>query len=61
MSPKPASHASTKPVYYTVKSGDTLSAIASDTGVSLAQLELLNPALKPPYSLTTGQRLRLRK
>lgn len=52
-----ATHA--KPRYYTVKSGDTLSAIASRTRVSLVQLEALNPKLKPPYSLQSGERLRL--
>lgn len=50
-----------KPKYYTVKSGDTLSAIASRTGVSLSRLEALNHSLQPPYGLHTGQRLRLRR
>ena len=51
---------SAKPISYTVQSGDTLSDIANKTGVSLARLEALNPSLSPPYSLQTGQRLRLR-
>jgi LysM repeat protein len=50
-----------KPKYYTVKSGDTLSAISSHTGVSMARLESLNHSLRPPYSLQRGQRLRLRR
>lgn len=48
-----------KPKYYTVKSGDTLSSIANHTGVSMGRLEALNHSLHPPYSLQTGQRLRL--
>lgn len=44
---------------YTVKAGDTLSAIAARTGVSLARLEQLNPGINPDV-LTVGQTLRLR-
>ena len=48
--------------FYVVKQGDTLSAIASKTGVSLARLAALNRSVSsPPYSLQTGQRLRLRR
>jgi LysM repeat protein len=55
-------HKSAKPRVYVVKSGDTLSAIAGKTGVPLARLTALNPAVSaPPYSLQTGQRLRLRR
>lgn len=53
--------ASSKPAYYTVRSGDTLSAIAGRTGVSLGRLTALNHSLSPPYNLQTGQRLRLRR
>jgi LysM repeat protein len=49
------------PKYYVVKSGDTLSSIAGRTGVSMARLEALNHSLRPPYSLQSGQRLRLRQ
>jgi DNA-binding beta-propeller fold protein YncE len=49
------------PKYYTVRAGDTLSAIAGRTGVSLSRLETLNRSLQPPYSLHSGQRLRLRR
>jgi LysM repeat protein len=52
---------SKKPVTYIVKSGDTLSEILSKTHISLAAIIKLNPSLKPPYSLTTGQKLRLRR
>jgi hypothetical protein len=50
-----------KPKYYTVKPGDTLSSIASRTSVSMAHLESLNRSLHPPYSLQSGERLRLRR
>jgi len=54
-------HRRARPTFYTVKSGDTLSSIAQKTGVSLSQLATLNPSVAtPPYSLQTGQRLRLR-
>jgi LysM repeat protein len=55
------SKTSTKPAFYIVKSGDTLSAILSKTHVSLGTITKLNPSLKPPYSLTTGEKLRLHK
>jgi lipoprotein NlpD len=51
-----------RPKFYVVKSGDTLSAIAARTGVPLGRLTTLNPSVStPPYSLQTGQRLRLRR
>lgn len=51
-----------KPRFYLVRQGDTLSAIAAKTGVSLGRLTTLNPSVStPPYSLQTGQRLRLRR
>jgi LysM repeat protein len=51
-----------KPRFYVVKQGDTLSSIASRTGVALSRLTALNPSVSaPPYSLQTGQRLRLRR
>ncbi|MGP0053536.1 MAG: LysM peptidoglycan-binding domain-containing protein [Solirubrobacteraceae bacterium] len=55
-------HERPTPKYYLVKSGDTLSGVAAKTGVSLARLAALNPSVSaPPYSLQTGQRLRLRR
>ena len=51
---------SRKPKYYVVKPGDTLSAIATRTGVSLTVLEQLNPNISP-NALQTGNRLRLRR
>jgi LysM repeat protein len=50
-----------KSTFYTVRSGDTLSAISHRTGVSLARLEALNPSVKPPFNLQRGERLRLRR
>jgi len=48
--------------FYVVKQGDTLSLIAQKTGVPLGRLTSLNPSVSaPPYSLQTGQRLRLRR
>ena len=58
---KHAAKAKVKTTFYTVKSGDTLSDISSRTGVSIQKLAALNPKLNPPYSLQTGQRLRLRR
>jgi LysM repeat protein len=49
-----------KPRFYVVQAGDSLSAIASKSGVSQAALEALNPTISP-NSLQTGQRLRLRR
>lgn len=48
--------------FYVVKQGDTLSSIAARTHVALSRLTALNPSVSaPPYSLQTGQRLRLRR
>jgi LysM repeat protein len=49
-----------KPKYYVVKPGDTLSGIAARTGISLTVLEQLNPDISP-NALQTGNRLRLRR
>ena len=46
--------------FYVVQGGDSLSRIASKTGLSLPQLESLNPGLDP-NSLQMGQRIRLRR
>jgi len=54
-------HPKRTPKFYTVKSGDTLSAISASTGVSLYKLIQLNPKLaNSQNSLQVGQRLRLR-
>jgi hypothetical protein len=55
-------HARRGPKFYVVKPGDTLSAIAAKTNVSMTSLTSLNPSLATsPNSLQTGQRLRLRR
>jgi LysM repeat protein len=46
--------------FYTIKAGDTPSAIAEKTGVPLTQIEQLNPDLDP-QALSPGQRIKLRK
>ncbi|HEX8856888.1 MAG TPA: LysM domain-containing protein [Thermoleophilaceae bacterium] len=45
---------------YTVKVGDTLGAIAERTGVPVATLQELNPALDP-QNLVAGQKIKLRE
>ncbi|HEY1594814.1 MAG TPA: LysM domain-containing protein [Thermoleophilaceae bacterium] len=44
---------------YTIKTGDTLGAIAIKTGVSVSTLQDLNPGLDP-QGLVAGQKLKLR-
>lgn len=46
--------------YYVIQPGDSMTGIASKTGVSLPTLESLNPGTDP-NSLQTGGRLRLRR
>lgn len=45
---------------YEIQSGDTLDAIAADTGVSAERIQKLNPDLDP-QALIAGQELKLRK
>jgi LysM repeat protein len=49
----------TKRRFYTVKRGDNLGTIAEKTGVSIDELEALNPDVDP-QALIAGQRLKLR-
>ena len=44
---------------YTVRSGDTLSSIASRHGVSLAALEKANPQIHNPNSIYVGEHINL--
>jgi LysM repeat protein len=44
---------------YVVQNGDTLTAIAHTTGVSVARIQMLNPGVDPQI-LISGQRLKLR-
>src|SRR3712207_777083 len=45
---------------YTVKSGDTLQAIADKTGIPVEKLQELNPQLDP-QQLVSGQKIKLRE
>jgi LysM repeat protein len=47
------------PASYVVESGDTLTSIARDTGVSVARIETLNPDVDPQI-LIAGETLKLR-
>jgi LysM repeat protein len=47
------------PKVYVIKNGDTLTAIAHDTGVSVAKIERLNPGVDPQI-LISGEKLKLR-
>jgi LysM repeat protein len=49
----------TNRAHYTVKSGDTLGAIAERTGVPIERIQQLNPDLDP-QALVAGQRIKLR-
>lgn len=53
------SRAGSGPATYKIEEGDTLSAIADETGVSVARIEDLNPGLDP-QAITPGQEIRLR-
>jgi LysM repeat protein len=53
------SPAKRQPATYTVKSGDTLGAIAETTGVPVETLQELNPELDP-QALIAGQKIQLR-
>lgn len=48
-----------QPATYTVKSGDTLGAIAETTGVPVETIQELNPELDP-QALIAGQKIQLR-
>ena len=47
------------PKAYVVKNGDTLTAIAHDTGVPVATIQRLNPGVDPQI-LISGEKLKLR-
>lgn len=48
-----------KPKYYTVKSGDTLSEIADKYKTTTAKLDALNPAVKNINKISIGQKIRV--
>ncbi len=47
------------PASYVVKSGDTLTSIAHETGVSVVRIQTLNPEVDPQI-LIAGEKLKLR-
>jgi LysM repeat protein len=47
------------PATYVIQNGDTLTAIAHKTGVSVVRIETLNPEVDPQI-LISGQKLKLR-
>jgi LysM repeat protein len=47
------------PATYVVESGDTLTSIARETGVSVARIQVLNPEVDPQI-LISGETLKLR-
>ena len=47
------------PASYVVQNGDTLTSIAQETGVSVAQIQALNPGVDPQI-LVSGEKLKLR-
>ncbi len=56
---KEASHPKTTAKVYVIETGDTLTAIAHKTGVSVAELRALNPEVDPQI-LVAGEQLKLR-
>jgi LysM repeat protein len=58
-SQKEATHHRTKAKTYTVQTGDTLTAIAHQTGVPVSELLALNPEVDPQI-LIAGQVLKLK-
>ena len=48
------------PRFWTVRPGESFGSIAAKTGINLAELEQLNPRLKP-ITLQPGDRVRLRR
>lgn len=44
---------------YVVREGDTLSEIAADFGLTLAEIRKLNPEIKNPNLIRVGQRIRV--
>lgn len=58
---KKAAAAATATKTYTVKSGDTFSAIAVRNDLSMAQLSKLNPQVKDLNKINVGQKLTLKK
>lgn len=47
-------------IYYTVKAGDTLTAIARRNGTTILEILKLNPAITNPNKIYVGQKLRVK-
>ena len=58
--PKPSQRRFASAKFYTVQGGDSLTSIASKTGIPISTLESLNPSADP-NALQPGQRIRLRQ
>ena len=56
---KPQSQSKAKPKVYSVKSGDTMCAIAKRNGMSLEQLVKKNPQIKNPNLIYPGNKINL--
>lgn len=50
-----------KAKFYVVRGGDSLAGIAAKTGMSVSELQALNPKVTDPNALQPGQRLLLRR
>ena len=55
-----ASQVRQEPVYYTVRKGDTLWAIAKGRGMALSDLIALNPQIRNPNRIYPGEKVRVR-
>jgi LysM repeat protein len=58
--PKAQKKPRTKAKKYVVKSGDTLTSISHETGITVAELQALNPEIDP-QALIAGEVLKLQK
>jgi LysM repeat protein len=58
--PQPPAPQRPRPMFLTVRSGESFASIAAKAGINLATLEQLNPRLRPA-TLQPGDRLRLRE
>ena len=47
-------------IYYTVKSGDTLTAIARRNGTTVLKILQMNPGIKDPNKIYVGQKIRVK-
>lgn len=57
---KPVEKSKDEPVYYTVKSGDTLTSIAKKNNTTVENLVKLNPQIKDPNKIYKGDKVRIR-